>query len=583
MNTSRRSAAAPPWLRAAGGLLISALLACNAFAQLTLTGLDDAQRANVLAYLDLDEEPCTAPQWRIEQQYQAARDDVASALAALGFYAVDVRGVLEFADDCWRVQLVVDVGEPTRIRTLDVVVEGDAANDVAFAQAIEQSQLRIGEPLNHGAYENLKRRWSDLELERGYAESELVANRIDVYPEELAADIVLHLNSGPRYTFGEVELTQDVLSDRLIRAFLPFRSGDPYDNRLLTDSFVALTGSGYFATIDIRPLQADSELKQIPISIGLTPAAARAITYGVGYSTDTGPRFRIGRNNRRRNELGHQFGVNAQLSTVISEVTATYRFPFGDPRTEWINFDAGAKREVTESAESESLQFSARRVVETPRRWTRTQMLSLLVEDYEVADQVDRSRLLMPEMNWSRVRADSNIRPRQGNKLDLQVRAAGDALGSDTTLLQVLAEGKWIWSLGNDARLLVRGQIGTTWESDFDKLPASVRFFAGGDSSVRGYKFEELGPVDAQGEVIGGPSLITASFEYEQPLRDRWSLAFFIDSGNAFEGSDFNARTGVGIGGRWQSPLGPIRIDLAHPLRDETNDLRLHISLGPDL
>jgi translocation and assembly module TamA len=129
----------------------------------------------------------------------------------------------------------------------------------------------------------------------------------------------------------------------------------------------------------------------------------------------------------------------------------------------------------------------------------------------------------------------------------------------------------------------VRGQIGTTWESDFDKLPASVRFFAGGDSSVRGYKFEELGPVDAQGKVIGGPSLITASVEYEQPLRDRWSLAFFIDSGNAFEGSDFNARTGVGIGGRWQSPLGPIRIDLAHPLRDETNNLRLHISLGPDL
>ena len=81
----------------------------------------------------------------------------------------------------------------------------------------------------------------------------------------------------------------------------------------------------------------------------LTGAARRLITYGVGFSTDTGPRIRFGRNNRRFNDRGHQFGVNAQLSPVVSEVTANYRFPFGDPRSEWINFDAGLKSEDTES------------------------------------------------------------------------------------------------------------------------------------------------------------------------------------------------------------------------------------------
>jgi translocation and assembly module TamA len=109
-----------------------------------------------------------------------------------------------------------------------------------------------------------------------------------------------------------------------------------------------------------------------------------------------------------------------------------------------------------------------------------------------------------------------------------------------------------------------------------------VRFFAGGDNSVRGYKFESLGPEDETGKVIGGSGLLTASFEYEHPLINRWSIAVFVDSGNAFTGSRFEPKTGAGVGARWQSPLGPVRIDLAFPL-DDDEDARLHVSLGPDL
>ena len=143
----------------------------------------------------------------------------------------------------------------------------------------------------------------------------------------------------------------------------------------------------------------------------------------------------------------------------------------------------------------------------------------------------------MPGINWTRIRADNEIRPTVGSKLALEVRGAHDAIVSDTTFVQAIAHGKWIWSLPRGQRILVRGQLGATAEREFEELPASVRFFAGGDNSVRGYAFEELGPVDADGNVIGGSSLATGSFEFEQPLRARWSLAFFVDSGNAFEGS----------------------------------------------
>jgi translocation and assembly module TamA len=187
----------------------------------------------------------------------------------------------------------------------------------------------------------------------------------------------------------------------------------------------------------------------------------------------------------------------------------------------------------------------------------------------------------MPGVDWTRIRADNEIRPTLGSRLSLEVRGAHDTLVSDTTFVQTIANGKWIWSLPRGQRILVRGQVGATAKRQFAELPASVRFFAGGDSSVRGYAFDALGPVDADGKVIGGSSLATGSFELEQPLKARWSLAFFVDSGNAFEGSRIDAKTGVGIGGRWQSPLGPIRLDLARAL--DIDDWRLHVSLGPDL
>ena len=569
----------------AGGAIVAALLLAppRADAVLEVRGLPEPLLANVLAYLKLDEEPCGAPDWRITAQYDAAPRDIRAALEAFGYYEPRIEGNLQRSPECWRAVFQVDPGEPVRIRSLDVKLEGEAEDDPAFAALLARSPLAFGAPLDHGAYERLKRGWTELARERGYAEAEFVESRIDVYTAARTADIVLHFDSGPRYDFGDVTLEQDVLAERLVMSYLPFSPGEPYDNRKLTDLYVTLVDSGYFSEIDIRSLDPQAGENVIPIEIALAGAPRRLISYGLGFSTDTGPRLRFGRNNRRWNDRGHQFGVQAQLSPVTSELTANYRFPHGDPRTEWINFDAGMKREDTESAESESLQIGARRIMERPRDWTRTQFLTLLVEDFEVADQVGRSRLFMPGIGWRRTRADNELRPTRGSRLSLELRAAADTLGSDTSFFQAIAGGKWIWSLPNAGRILVRGEVGLTEERSFAELPPSVRFFAGGDNSVRGYDFEALGATDADGKVIGGSSLVVGSFEYEQPLVGRWALAMFVDSGNAFANVDFSPRTGAGLGVRWQSPLGPIRVDVAHPFHDPKSRWRLHVTLGPDL
>jgi translocation and assembly module TamA len=418
-----------------------------------LHGVEGTVAANVLAYLTLDEEPCDAASDRIEQQRAAAPARIRQALEAFGYYEPRIESQLDHPKDCWHVTFTITPGEPVRIRELDVQLTGDASGDSEFAAAQAAADLKPGGALQHGAYEALKKRWSDLARERGYPDAKFVANTIDVYPEQHAADIALRFDSGSRYTFGAIDVQQNVLMEPLVRSYVPFSPGEPYDARKLTELYVALADSGFFRTIDVHPAAPDRDGRTIPVEVALTPGTRLSIGYGIGFSTDTGPRFRFSRNNRRFNENGHQFGMSAQLSPVISEVTANYRLPVGASHSEWLNFDTGVKREDTDTSTSRALELGAHRVHERVADWTRTLSLMLQVEDFVVADEPGRSNLLMPGIDWVRVRADNPLKPRTGSKLQLDLRGATDAVFSDTTFFQVSAEGKWIWSLSRGSPL----------------------------------------------------------------------------------------------------------------------------------
>jgi translocation and assembly module TamA len=131
--------------------------------------------------------------------------------------------------------------------------------------------------------------------------------------------------------------------------------------------------------------------------------------------------------------------------------------------------------------------------------------------------------------------------------------------------------------------LITRLDIGRTGIDDFTQLPASLRFFAGGDQSVRGYSYNTLGPTDAQGAVVGGPHLLVGSVEYEHALASKWSAAVFFDQGNALNDFRDPLKKGAGVGVRWRTPIGQIRVDVAAALSEPGRPRRFHISIGPDL
>lgn len=564
-------------------LVLALLLSNRAVAQVEITGLDGELLDNALIHLDLDNELCDAPTWRVEDQFERAAGEIRLALEAYGFYDTVIASTLDFEDECWSSRFEVNLGEPVRLREVDIAISGPAEADPNFSSLVEAAALAPGLQLRHRDYDRLKSELFDLSQDLGYVEATFSVARLDIFPAETVADISLLLDSGPRYSFGEIEINQSVLDRDLLERYADFRTGELYDRNQLNRFYLALVDSGYFEEIDVRPLPADFDSKSIPIVINLTPGNSRLTTYGLGFSTDTGPRVRAGKTNRRLNTRGAQFGVNAQISPVISEVSANYRTPYGDPRSEWISLDTGIKHEDTESATSDSVEFGVRRIIARPSGWQETHFLNWLIEDFAVGRERSRSRLLTPGVSWLKVNADNALRPDRGYRFGIALTGAADALGSDASFLKMEIDGKWIRSFRNRGRLLARGRIGVISEDDFIELPPSVRFFAGGDNSIRGYKFESLGPMDAAGNVIGGDHIAIASLEYEHPVKERWSVAVFVDAGNAFTRGNFKTKSGAGVGFRWQSPLGPIRVDLAVPLNEMDNDVRLHVSLGADL
>jgi translocation and assembly module TamA len=176
------------------------------------------------------------------------------------------------------------------------------------------------------------------------------------------------------------------------------------------------------------------------------------------------------------------------------------------------------------------------------------------------------------------------------------MRFAPELLLSDTSFSQFTADGKYIFSLGQRRRVLTRVSLGTMVVNDFNQLPPELRFFAGGDRSVRGFDYQTLGSlrdcfptencdeVRLEDRVIGGTKLAVASIEYEKYFTQQWGAAVFVDGGDAWRGTDFNLNIGAGIGVRWRSPVGVVRLDVAKPVKSELADaIRFHISIGPDL
>ncbi len=157
-----------------------------------------------------------------------------------------------------------------------------------------------------------------------------------------------------------------------------------------------------------------------------------------------------------------------------------------------------------------------------------------------------------------------------GDRQDILIEGSNEAWGSDANFLRTRLNSQWVRSLGENNRFVGRATVGATSTDDFRQVPPSLRFFTGGDSSVRGYEYETIAPENSSGELLGGKHLLVGSLEYQRRVANNWWGATFVDTGNAF--NDWwpdELKTSAGVGVRWISPVGPVRLDIAHPFDSE--------------
>ena len=548
---------------------------------LEISGVEGALQENLRVSLPLASETCTAPAWKIKQQFRRSPAMLEKAARALGYYHIKIEKKLSFKESCWQARFEIEPGEPVLIESANIKITGEASKEPAFKKILAENPLRSGSQLHHGEYENLKRQIETLAAEKGFFDGRFNQAVVSVDTKSNKAFIILEYDSGKRYRIGRLEIQQKDYHDQLLERYINVKSGDYYDSSALTKLHKNLSDSGYFQQVTIKQDFKNAVDNNIDVKVELESRKRTAYSVGIGAATDTGPRVKASFERRRVNRRGHRFNSELMLSEVDSSIGLEYIIPTHYPHVQQVSFRTSYQEINTDTSESDITKIGFR-TLGSRNKWTESIYLDWVSENSTINDELVSADLLVPGISWTRTKADNRLKPRKGYRASLELRGADEALLSDASFIQLLAAAKWIQPLGN-GRLLLRADTGFSLTDDFTELPASYRFYAGGDQSVRGYEYQSLGPVSDDGDIDGGEYLVTGSIEYDHPIINNWSAAVFWDAGNAFDDWSVDFKQSAGMGIRWHSPIGPIRLDLAIPDDTSEDDYRLHFSMGADL
>ncbi|MDA8387956.1 MAG: autotransporter assembly complex protein TamA [Nitrospiraceae bacterium] len=553
--------------------------------EVQVEGVGGELKKNVLDYLSIERQK-NAPEMNEEimkSLFRKAPDEIRTALQPFGFYTPAIKSGLERQDGGWRAIFVIDPGMPVIITKVNIVITGAGASEGPFENFKASFPLKTGQVLNQPAYEKEKRLLQEAAINHGFLDAVFTRHQILIYPARRAAEIFLGFDTGPQFRFGPVTFvqTRKILSARFLRKYLKFKEGDPYNVPVLLAFQDSLIGSGYFSQVQVTPEQGKTAGPLVPVLVKLTPAKHYQISLGAGYGTDTGVRGRLDWTDRWLNRRGHFMKVNLALAEIKQYAVWRYIVPF--PPASHLDYTLGFFAEDTTIEKSQTYLAGVSYTRPVSPRWFQTVYFNVEREHFTVADETATSRLILPGATWTYKKVPPSAYADEGIRLILDVKGTAKAMGSSVSMVQARFRPKYVRGIGGFGSLILRGDAGATEVDNFQRLPASLRFFAGGENSIRGYSYKTLGPTNAEGLVEGGKYLLTASIEYDQRVYKKWGAAFFYDGGNAFSSIPFTWKSGAGVGIRWFSIVGPVKLDFAWAISNPTPTFHIYVSIGPEI
>ena len=551
-----------------------------------VAGVEEALADNVRVFLNNMTADCDTSASMRRSLQEKIPQQVQLALQPYGYYQAQVSDIDMQADNgCWHISININPGQPVTIRHVDVQLLGPGRSHETLKAIDVSDYLTVGEVFVDQEYQRLKqalRQWAN---QYGFLDADFTARTVDVFTRQRAADITLSFATGPRYRLNEVRVEQkpEFMRPRFLRGLIGLEPDQYLNNQTLIDVRKRLVASRYFDHISVTYGDKNQQQATVPVLVSVTPGYRIDYSVGLGYTTDTGARSTFEYQHHRLNDRGFQLSAKLQLAQVNNEFSASMKFPsLSNPDEKWYNLDIGHRQERNDVYDADTTKIGVSQTRLQTDRWQNINFIDVLQEDYQIGDQQNSSQLLVPGTGWTFQQVDDPLNPRFGFKAQMDFKLATEQVFSDMSMVQISGRVKSILPVADRDRIIMRAEIGTTATSDFNQLPASYRYYAGGDQSVRGFDYKSLSPVNASGEAVGGKHLAVASVEYEYRLNDSYALAVFADGGNAFT-DEFELAGAVGVGFRWFSPIGPLRVDVGVPVTDADHDFRIHLSLGPDL
>jgi len=542
-----------------------------------ITGIQDPALKNAYTRLKVHQKMTKGQvtKQELEKYYEEGPTEIKKAIAPYGYFKATINASLSHKGDAWIIHYHVNPGHQLKITELHINIEGNGKYDKPLQKYLQHLPLNIGDNFNTDTYKKVESNLLELAQKRAYLKANFTKNKIVINLKRYTCAILMTLDTGPKFFFGPVTFSKTPLDEKFLRRYLTFKYGSPYSYNQLLTMQQNLSGGGYFESVSVVPQMDKTVNTYVPTQVNLKMNKKKEYLFGIGYGTNTGLRGTFGYNMRWVNRYGHKFYLDLTLSGIEQNLAAQYAIPGKDPAHEKYIITGAIYKQLPKHGDALTKSVGVG-YVRNYIKWQRTLLLNYEIEKYRFQRHVsyEHSRILMPSILFTRTMAKDPIKVENGSKFTILIRGASQHLASTVSFLQGDLQYKQIFTLAENNRFVLRGDLGYTTVHIRDRLPLSKNFYTGGIDTIRGFSYKGIGP---------GRYLAIASAEYQRRIKGNWYGAIFYDIGNAMDHVNEPLNRGTGIGVVWQSPVGALRVYIATALSDKDKPLRLEFSLGPDL
>lgn len=519
----------------------------------------------------------------IERRMRVAQSQIRELLATEGYFSPEVEPQLTRETAPWTARFDVSLGPPATVQSVDIrftgaLAEGPNADPERIRELRREWPLPPGEVFEQEAWDEAKKTLLTDLLLRGYPAATIAESQARVEPKTNEVNLMVEIDSGPLFTFGELEIRG---LDRYSRGFIdrvnPIRPGEPYSQEKLNELQERIQETGYFrsafAMVEIDP----DDPKRAPVRVDVTELQRKRLSLGIGVSTDTGVRLQV--RWLDRNFLERDWRLESELLLDRETRLVANQLYLRPLQNGWEPSLALSVERTLSAGETNDKIRTGARLTSPNRADEKAWALSLIADRQRIGDTFETDRqALIASFIYTKRRMDNPLNPRRGYVASAELGYGPEGLVNDDNIARVVLRANALFPFDERWRLQTRGALGQLFGSDRLSVPSDLLFRTGGDQSVRGYAYQTLG-VQQSGAVLGGKVMAVASAELIYQFTPEWGGAIFHDMGNAAESwGDYEPAHGTGVGVRWSGPLGQINFDVAYG--HATNEPRVHFSIG---